>query len=188
MCMRGSDNEHRAFTLIELVVVIVVLAILSGVAIVKYHDISSEARRSADEGSLAGINEALHQKFLDNRMRDAGSSSWITTPAQVATVMQWESLPQGITVNGNQFVDQRGNTYTFIAETQTQAARIALSGSSSGSAAGAGGAGGSGGGSGGSGGAGGSGGSGGSGAIPEAALVMIALAPWLGRRRRGDAA
>lgn len=187
MRMRGSDNDHRAFTLIELVVVIVVLAILSGVAIVKYHDVSSQARRSADEGSLAGINQALHQKFLDNRMNNAGASSWITTPAQVATVMKWESLPQGITLNGGQFVDQRGNTYTFIAETQTQAARIAVSGASGGSGAGAG-AGGSGGGSGGSGGGGGSGGSGGSGAIPEAALVMIALAPWLGRQRRGDTA
>lgn len=188
MLDRRSSQAHSGFTLIELIVVIVVLAILSGAAIVRYYDMAGSARTSADMGSLAGINEALNQKYLDNRMNSATASAWITTPGQVASVMQWDSLPHGITISNGQFVDQRGNSYAFVAETQTSPARIAVSGAGGGAGAGAGGSGGSGSGSGSGGSGGGSGGSGGAGAIPEAALVMIALAPWLGRKRRGDAA
>jgi prepilin-type N-terminal cleavage/methylation domain-containing protein len=184
---RDVRATNRAFTLIELVVVIVVLAILSGAAIVRYYDVAPKARAAADGGALAGLNEALNQRYLANRMNAAATSSWITSPTQVATVMHWDNLPHGITITGNQFVDQRGNAYAFTAETASQPARIAFAAGASGSGAASSGSGGtpaltdsSGSGS--------SGGSNGAGSIPASAALLIVVAPWLSRSRRGDPA
>ena len=52
--MNHRKNTHRGFTLIELVAVIVVLAILAGVAIPKYFDYSAQAKVSATKGTLGG--------------------------------------------------------------------------------------------------------------------------------------
>ena len=44
-------SRNRAFTLIELIVIIVVLAILAGVAIPKYIDYTANAKSSAAKGT-----------------------------------------------------------------------------------------------------------------------------------------
>lgn len=49
----------RGFTLIELVAVIVVLAILSGVAIPKYFDYSANAKASAVKGVLSAVRTSI---------------------------------------------------------------------------------------------------------------------------------
>lgn len=169
---------RRAFTLIELIVVIVVLAILSGAAIVRYYDHADKARSAADSGALAAINEALNQKYLANRMNNAPSASWVTLPAHVAPALEFDALPSGISIDGAQFVDQRGNRYDLIAETATAPARIALA-----AAGGSAGSGGAGGGSGTSGG--GSGGGAGAASI-HPALALALLAPFALRPTRAD--
>lgn len=175
---------RRAFTLVELIVVIVVLAILSGAAIVRYYDYTDKARESADAGALGGINEALNQKYLANRMADAPQSAWVTLPAHVALALEFDALPFGIVINNGEFVDQRGNRYELIPETVSSPARIAPA------AAGAGGGGAPGapasGGAGGGGGAGGAGGGGsGAAAIPPQAVPVI-FAALLGIRPRRE--
>lgn len=171
---------RRAFTLIELIVVIVVLAILSGAAIVRYYDHADRARSAADSGALAGINEALNQKYLANRMNNAPSASWVTLPAHVAPALEFDALPLGISIDGAQFIDQRGNRYDFIAETATAPARIALA--AAGGAAGSGSGGGAA-----SGGSGGSGGGGGAGAASiHPVLALALLAPFVLRPTRAD--
>lgn len=186
-----SMHRHRlgAFTLIELVVVIVVLAILGGVAIMRYHDVAPQARLAADSGSLAAINEALNQKYLANRMNSAGSASWITSPNQVAAVMHWDELPHGIRLSNNQFVDQRGNSYAFEAESATNPARIVVAAASAGASAGASGSSSAASGSGAAGGTGeGAGDTSGAGIMPQAAVLLIVALPWCSRPRRGDPA
>ena len=49
----------RAFTLIELIAVIVVLAILSGIAIPKYFDYAARAKESACKGTLGAVRSAI---------------------------------------------------------------------------------------------------------------------------------
>jgi prepilin-type N-terminal cleavage/methylation domain-containing protein len=178
---------RRAFTLIELIVVIVVLAILAGAAIVRYYDYGEKARQSADLGSLGGINSALNQRYLAHRMNDSASTTWITLPTHVAPAMQLDALPTGITVDNNQFVDQRGNRYDFIAETATTPARIVqvAAGSGGGSTPGAPASGGAGG-SGGSGGGGGTGG--GAAALPPSLFPVLVAPVLLIRARRAGAA
>lgn len=57
--------RHRGFTLIELIAVIVVLAILAGVAIPKYIDYSQQARVTAAQASLKIISRTLMQYEID---------------------------------------------------------------------------------------------------------------------------
>src|SRR3569832_421318 len=72
----------RAFTLIELIAVIVVLAILSGVAIPKYLDYSSRSRTAAQQGSLGNIRSAGGNFFSDQAI--AGTARY-PTPTELTT-------------------------------------------------------------------------------------------------------
>lgn len=57
---------RRAFTLIELVAVIVVLAILAAVALPRYQDFSTRAANSAMAGSVKRVSRAIDQYRIDN--------------------------------------------------------------------------------------------------------------------------
>lgn len=56
---------HRAFTLIELITVIVVLAVLSALAVPRYFDFSRDAQVSAIATSLKTIRRGIVQYRLD---------------------------------------------------------------------------------------------------------------------------
>lgn len=57
---------RRAFTLIELIAVIVVLAVLSAVAVPRYFDFSRDAQVSAIASSLKTIRRAFDQYRIDH--------------------------------------------------------------------------------------------------------------------------
>lgn len=59
MANRSAKDNLRAFTLVELIAVIVVLAILAGVAIPKYFDYPTRARASALSGTLKTMQQAI---------------------------------------------------------------------------------------------------------------------------------
>ncbi len=52
-------RNERGFTLIELILVIVVLAIMAAVAIPKFIDIRGDAKKSAVQGALGGVRSAI---------------------------------------------------------------------------------------------------------------------------------
>jgi prepilin-type N-terminal cleavage/methylation domain-containing protein len=59
-----TTARSRAFTLVELVAVIVVLAVLAGVAVPKYFDYRDRARAAACKTILAHVREAIHNYRL----------------------------------------------------------------------------------------------------------------------------
>ena len=52
-------SNKKAFTMIELVMVIVILGILAAVAIPKYFDFSSNAKVSAEKGVVGGVRAGI---------------------------------------------------------------------------------------------------------------------------------
>lgn len=91
----------RAFTLVELIVVIVVLAILSGVAIPKYFDYAAKAKESACKGTLGAVRSGI-ANFHANSIVSNGTATWPTLVQMqtLGTVMQ-EPLPANPYNNSN---------------------------------------------------------------------------------------
>lgn len=79
---------RRGFTLVELIVVIVVLAILSGVAIPKYIDYSASAKASATRATLGGVRSAIANFYANSAL--TGTPAWptLTNMQTLGSVMQ----------------------------------------------------------------------------------------------------
>ena len=91
----------RAFTLIELIAVIIVLAILSGIAIPKYIDYAAKAKESSVKGTLGAVRSAVANFYANSALN--GTATWPTL-AQMQTfgatgVMQ-EAIPANAYVSG----------------------------------------------------------------------------------------
>jgi MSHA pilin protein MshA len=74
-------SNAKAFTLVELVVVIAILGILVAVAIPKYIDLTGKARKAADDGYLAGLRSAtllLYASNVVNGTTNAFGTCWPT--------------------------------------------------------------------------------------------------------------
>ncbi len=84
----------RAFTIIELIVVMIVLVIMAGVALPVYFKFETQARESATKGSLGGVRSGAAQ-FLINQVVNGSAPTYptlieLTTPG---TVM-FDPLPE----------------------------------------------------------------------------------------------
>lgn len=64
---RPERPVSRAFTLVELIAVLVVLAILSGVALPKYFDYREWAQVSAAQGARSSLSTAVMNLYLANQ-------------------------------------------------------------------------------------------------------------------------
>lgn len=82
----------RAFTLIELIAVIVVLAILSGIAIPKYFDYAANAKASACKGTLGGVRSAIANFYSNSAVAGSAAFPTLVQVQTIGTVMQ-EALP-----------------------------------------------------------------------------------------------
>lgn len=83
---------RRAFTLIELVAVMVVLAVLSGVAIPKYFNYSDRANTSALQGVLGGMRTGIANFYSDSSISGTAAYPTFAQLTTLGTVMQ-EALP-----------------------------------------------------------------------------------------------
>src|SRR5258708_1646898 len=90
----------RAFTLIELIAVIVVLAILSGVAIPKYFDYTANAKISACKGVLGGTRSSIANFYANSAANGAAAYPSLVQLQAVGTVLQ-EPIPANPYNNDN---------------------------------------------------------------------------------------
>jgi len=92
--LNGTSGRVRgAFTLIELIAVIVVLAILSGVAIPRYFDYADRAKTSSLQGALGAVRTGLANYYANASFEGDAEFPRIQELRKVGTVMQ-EEIPQ----------------------------------------------------------------------------------------------
>ena len=102
--MKRNSALRAGFTLIELMAVVLILAILAGVALPKFFDYQVTARQAACKGALGGIRAGV-ANFYANEAVTTGTAAYPTL-AQLTTIgsVMQETLPEnpygGTTANG----------------------------------------------------------------------------------------
>lgn len=89
---KQNSVTRRAFTLIELIAVLVVLAILSGIALPKYLDYAARARASAVQGGLGGVRTGIASFYANSSVTGTAAYPTLAQLETTGTVMQ-EAIP-----------------------------------------------------------------------------------------------
>ena len=90
--MIRTARPTRGFTLIELIAVIVVLAILAGVAVPRYFDYTDRAKSAAVQGTLGNVRSACQNFYANATINGTAAYPTLAQLMTVGTVMQ-DSLP-----------------------------------------------------------------------------------------------
>ena len=87
-------TTRGAFTLIELIVVMILLVIMAGVALPAYYDMQAVARESAIKGSLGGVRSGIGQ-FMINEVVNGGVPTYPTLAELTTTgTVMLDLLPE----------------------------------------------------------------------------------------------
>lgn len=87
-----TQAAARGFTLIELIAVIIVLAILAGVAVPRYFDYTDRARSSAVQGTLGNVRSAIQNFYANASLTGTPAYPTLTQMQTVGTVLQ-DAMP-----------------------------------------------------------------------------------------------
>lgn len=73
----NTKKLRSAFTLVELIMVIVIIGLLAAVVIPRFGDIKSEAQTSAETAAVAAVRSGIKLVHMTNLAK--GSDTWPTT-------------------------------------------------------------------------------------------------------------
>jgi MSHA pilin protein MshA len=93
---RTPQRRRRGFTLIELVMVIVLIGVLAAIALPKFVDLSSDAKRAAVDGVAGALSSAASVNYAARKVNAAYGSA-VTNCTSVASALQG-GLPSGYTI------------------------------------------------------------------------------------------
>lgn len=80
--MITKTKKNRAFTLVEIMVVVVIIGLLASIAIPAFNKVRSSARERAIQGNLRSIANAAQSYFIDNPNATSVTYSQLTSGAQ----------------------------------------------------------------------------------------------------------
>ena len=106
---RQSLRRARAFTLVEMLLVLVILAVLAAIVIPKFAGRSQQAKVTAASSQISGFELALNAFEVDNGFYPQGSAGLNALVEQPNNLQSWRGpyLPKGIPL------DPWGNAYIY---------------------------------------------------------------------------
>ncbi len=107
--MRTSHLRHQAFTLVEMLLVLVILAVLAAIVIPKFSGRSQQAKETAAKSQISGFEMALDSYEVDTGAYPAGTNGLNALIDQPNNAQNWKGpyLKKGIPP------DPWGNAYVY---------------------------------------------------------------------------
>lgn len=127
--MRRAYNQDHGFTIVELLIVVVVIAILAAISLVAYSNITNRAQASAIVSDLKAAEKAFHSYkavsgpstwWVDSHSALTGVgnpqiSAIITAQPEFRQFLQQAPSTAGLDTNGGWFYDNDNDTYSGCA-------------------------------------------------------------------------
>ena len=106
---RSTTRRARAFTLVEMLLVLVILAVLAAIVIPKFAGRSQQAKVTAAGSQISGFELALNSFEVDNGFYPQGSAGLNALIDQPSNLQSWKGpyLSKGIPL------DPWGNAYIY---------------------------------------------------------------------------
>ncbi|MBF0163271.1 MAG: prepilin-type N-terminal cleavage/methylation domain-containing protein [Magnetococcales bacterium] len=125
--LQGSDRHHGGFTLIEMIIVLVVIAILAAIIAPEWVDLNQEAEKASADGVYAAAQSATGINFVAVRAGRAGAAQIIDATTLIQAM---ESRPLGWNDSGNTmiFLGKSGVLYAIsVARGESETGKAMLS-------------------------------------------------------------
>ena len=90
--MRAVRRSRAGFTLIELMAVVLILAILAGVALPKFFNYAADAKVASCKGTLGGVRAGI-ANFYANKAISAGTAAYPTLAELTSGATMQETIP-----------------------------------------------------------------------------------------------
>jgi len=107
---------RRAFTLIELMIVVAILALLAGLAIARFGSLLDKSKEGATRGELSSLRSALYIYYSDNTFYPTDDLSSLTENKHYIDNIPLAMLP-GTDLPENRHVTVGNSTFTAITGT-----------------------------------------------------------------------
>lgn len=109
-------NNRRAFTLMELMIVVAIIAILAGIAVTRFGGVLDRSREGATRGGLSSLRSALNIYYGDNSAFPADDLSSLTLEKRYIDNLPLVKLP-GTTHPDNRHVTVGASTAAAVTDT-----------------------------------------------------------------------
>src|SRR5436853_1771966 len=106
---RRSPHRHSGFTLVEMLLVLVILAVLAAIVIPKFSGRTQQAKVTAAQSQISSIETALDAFEVDNGFYPTGGNGLNALVDQPANAPSWKGpyLKKGVPL------DPWGNPYVY---------------------------------------------------------------------------